>query len=55
MFSVVKVREGIGADDYSDSDWYKNPFCTQAYEWTSELPEFNRNDNPKTLLTKRKT
>ncbi len=39
MFSVVKVREGINADDYSDPGWYKNPPGTQAYEWTGELPD----------------
>ncbi|WP_306115013.1 MULTISPECIES: multicopper oxidase family protein [unclassified Roseovarius] len=55
MFSVVKVREGIDRDDYSDPGWYENPPGTQAYEWTGELPEFTRNDNPKTLLTKRKS
>ena len=25
MFSVVKVRDGIDADDYSDPGWYANP------------------------------
>ena len=38
MFSVVKVREGIAADDYSDPGWYENPPGTQAFEWTGELP-----------------
>ncbi|GAB5463076.1 MAG: hypothetical protein HoeaKO_31670 [Hoeflea alexandrii] len=38
MFSVVKVREGISAGDYSDPGWYENPPGTQAYEWTGELP-----------------
>ena len=40
MFSVVKVREGISAGDYSDPGWYENPPGTQAYEWTGELPDF---------------
>jgi FtsP/CotA-like multicopper oxidase with cupredoxin domain len=53
MFSVVKVREGIGSDDYADPGWYKNPPGTQAYEWTGELPEFTSNDNPKTQITPR--
>ena len=53
MFSVVKVREGIGADDYSDPGWYENPPGTQAYEWTGELPEFTSNDSPKTQLSPR--
>ncbi|MDF1671627.1 MAG: copper oxidase [Roseovarius sp.] len=55
MFSVVKVREGIDRDDYSDPGWYENPPGTQAYEWTGELPEFTRNDTSKTILTKRKS
>ena len=25
MFSVVKVREGLAADDYSDPGWYEHP------------------------------
>ena len=25
MFSVVKVREGIAANDYSDPGWYDSP------------------------------
>lgn len=55
MFSVVKVRKGIGADDYSDPGWYENPPGEQAYEWTGKLPEFTSNDSPQTVLTKRKT
>lgn len=39
MFSVVKVREGISAGDYTDPGWYENPPGTVAYEWTGELPE----------------
>jgi len=39
MFSVVKVREGIEANDYSDPGWYENPTGTEAQEWTGELPE----------------
>jgi len=39
MFSVVKVREGISADDYSDPGWYENPPGTQAWEWTGSLPD----------------
>jgi hypothetical protein len=51
MFSVVKVREGIGADDYSDPGWYQNPPGEQAYEWTGELPEFAQVSDAKTRLT----
>jgi hypothetical protein len=55
MFSVVKVRDGIDADDYSDPGWYENPPGEQAYEWTGELPEFASNNSPKTLLTPKPT
>lgn len=53
MFSVVKVRPGIAADDYSDPGWYENPPGTQAWEWTGELPELTRRDDARTLLTDR--
>jgi FtsP/CotA-like multicopper oxidase with cupredoxin domain len=39
MFSVVKIREGIASDDYSDPGDYEHPEGTVAYEWTGELPE----------------
>jgi hypothetical protein len=32
MFTVVKVREGLAANDYKDPGWYKNPPGTVAYE-----------------------
>ena len=32
MFSVVKVREGLAANDYKDPGWYKHPTGTVAYE-----------------------
>jgi manganese oxidase len=32
MFSVVKVREGLAADDYKDPGWFKHPQGTVAYE-----------------------
>jgi hypothetical protein len=53
MFSVVKVRAGIGADDYSDPGWYENPPGTQAWEWTGELPEVTQNTSPKTRITQK--
>ena len=55
MFSVVKVREGIGSDDYSDPGWYENPPGTQAYEWTGELPEHARKADANTQITPKKT
>jgi hypothetical protein len=38
MFSVVKVREGISAGDYTDPGWYQNPPGTQAWEWAESTP-----------------
>jgi manganese oxidase len=32
MFTVVKVREGLAANDYKDPGWYKHPPGTVAYE-----------------------
>ena len=32
MFSVVKVRQGIAANDFRDPGWYKHPEGTVAYE-----------------------
>ena len=32
MFSVVKVRDGLAADDYRDPGWFKHPEGTVAYE-----------------------
>jgi FtsP/CotA-like multicopper oxidase with cupredoxin domain len=36
MFSVVKVREGLAANDYKDPGWYKHPAGTVAYEVGAE-------------------
>ncbi|UMA66243.1 copper oxidase [Roseivivax marinus] len=51
MFSVVKVRPGIAADDYSDPGWYENPPGTEAWEWTGELPDPARRDSAATSIT----
>ena len=32
MFTVMKVREDLAADDYRDPGWYKHPPGTVAYE-----------------------
>ena len=32
MFTVVKVREGLGVNEYKDPGWYKHPAGTVAYE-----------------------
>ena len=55
MFSVVKVREGISADDYSDPGWYENPPGTQAWEWTGELPDATKATDAKTQITPKPT
>ena len=36
MFTVVKVREGVAANDYKDPGWFKHPAGTVAYEWKGE-------------------
>jgi FtsP/CotA-like multicopper oxidase with cupredoxin domain len=51
MFSVVKVREGIAPDDYSDPGWYENPPGTEAYEWTGAVPAPVIRDSGETVLT----
>jgi hypothetical protein len=33
MFSVVKVREGLAANEYKDPGWFKHPPGTVAYEY----------------------
>ena len=33
MFTMVKVRDGLGRNDYTDPGWYKHPKGTQATEW----------------------
>ena len=36
MFTMMKVREGLGADDYSDPGPYKNPPGTVAYKFKGD-------------------
>ncbi len=36
MFTVVKVREGIAANDYRDPGWYAHPPGTVAWEWKGD-------------------
>jgi FtsP/CotA-like multicopper oxidase with cupredoxin domain len=55
MFSVVKVREGISADDYSDPGWYENPPGTQAWEWTGALPDPVKATDSKTKVPAKDT
>jgi hypothetical protein len=49
MFSVVKVREGLAANDYSDPGWFKHPDGTVAWEWTGEIPAPARAGGAKTM------
>jgi hypothetical protein len=39
MFSVMKVREGLAADDYSDPGPYRHPPGTVAYEYSGPVEE----------------
>jgi FtsP/CotA-like multicopper oxidase with cupredoxin domain len=39
MFSVVKVREGLAANDYSDPGWYTHPPGTVAYEYKGTIAD----------------
>ncbi|PPK46646.1 hypothetical protein B0G57_102241 [Trinickia symbiotica] len=36
---VVKVREGLGRNDYRDPGWFKHPKGTVAFNYTGELPD----------------
>jgi hypothetical protein len=38
MFSVVKVREGLASDDYSDPGDFEHPSGTVSFEWTGDEP-----------------
>jgi hypothetical protein len=42
MFTVVKIREGLARNDYSDPGWYQQPAGTVAYEWNGEAPAAQR-------------
>jgi FtsP/CotA-like multicopper oxidase with cupredoxin domain len=45
MFTVVKVREGIAANDYKDPGWYQHPEGTVAYEFKGKVAEAPRRDD----------
>ncbi|MBS4017482.1 MAG: copper oxidase, partial [Dechloromonas sp.] len=49
MFSVVKVREGISANDYADPGWYEHPEGTVSYEWTGDVPAPAKADGTETM------
>jgi hypothetical protein len=42
MFTMLKVREDLKPDDYSDPGWYKQPPGTQAYEFRGSTPPVSR-------------
>jgi FtsP/CotA-like multicopper oxidase with cupredoxin domain len=42
MFTVVKVREGLARNDYTDPGWYKHPAGTVAYAWSGAAPQAER-------------
>src|SRR5262249_58084561 len=46
MFTVVKVREGLAANDYKDPGWYQHPQGAVAYEWQGEGPSETRAPAP---------
>ncbi|MGE4164398.1 MAG: multicopper oxidase family protein [Xanthobacteraceae bacterium] len=49
MFTVVKVREGIAANDYKDPGWFKHPPGTVSYEVPATAggePPRRRSDTP---------
>ncbi len=49
MFTMMKVREGLGANDYSDPGPYKNPPGTVAYEFKGTTSEpVRRSESPAT-------
>ena len=48
MMTVMKIREGLAANDYADPGWYQHPPGTVAYEVQGEAaePSAARADNP---------
>ena len=43
MFTVVKVREGLGRNDYKDPGWYRHPPGTVAWEWKGPVASSHSN------------
>ncbi len=46
MFTVMKIREGLAANDYKDPGWFEHPEGTVAYEWTGESKATERASPP---------
>ena len=38
MFTVLKVRDGLGKSDFRDPGWYAQPDGTSAQEWHGDVP-----------------
>jgi FtsP/CotA-like multicopper oxidase with cupredoxin domain len=38
MFTILKVRPDLAADDYKDPGFYKHPAGSVAYEWKGDMP-----------------
>ncbi|GGH56444.1 exported copper oxidase [Comamonas phosphati] len=36
MFTTLKVRKGLGANDYGDPGWFRHPARTVAYEYAAD-------------------
>jgi FtsP/CotA-like multicopper oxidase with cupredoxin domain len=51
MFSVVKVRRGLAANNYSDPGWYAHPAGTVAYEVEQPSPPHRANsrEDPRSI------
>jgi hypothetical protein len=39
MFTTLKVRKGLGANDYRDPGWFRHPAGTVAHEWQGAPPD----------------
>ena len=52
MFTTVKVRQGLAANDYKDPGWYKHPQGSVAHEVTVDVAE--EPVRPPALDTRRK-
>jgi manganese oxidase len=44
MFTTLKIREGLGRNDYKDPGSYKHPKGTLAHEVANDLPPVERSD-----------
>ena len=46
MFTIMKIREGMAANDYSDPGPYKHPQGTVAFEFKGEAAQPPRQTGP---------